>query len=48
MTPEIQVEHIADANIHHTEEALVPLLELALVEYLHSDDRGVLDGAALK
>ena len=43
MTTELQVEVVADANVHYTEEALVPLLELPLVEDLNSNDRGFLD-----
>lgn len=45
MTTNFQVEHIANTNIHDSEETLVALLELALVEYLHGDHRRVLDGA---
>ena len=45
MSPEFQVQHIADPHIDYAEEALIPLLELALVEYLDSDDGRVLNSA---
>ena len=48
MPAQLQVKHIADTNIDHTEEALIPLLELALVENLDGDHRGILDGAKTK
>lgn len=45
MATELKVEMISDANIHHTKEALVPLLELPLVENLDSNDGRLLDHA---
>ena len=41
---ELQVEVVTDANVNYTEEALVPLLELALVEDLHRNDGVLLHG----
>ena len=43
MTTELQVEVVTDTNVNYTEEALVPLLELPLVEDLNSNDRRFLD-----
>lgn len=43
MTTELQVEVVTDANVNYPEEALVPLLELPLVEDLDSNDRRFLD-----
>lgn len=43
MTPELQVDYVGDAHIDDSEEALVPLLELALVEYLDRYYRRVFD-----
>lgn len=40
-----QVQDIADLYVDYTEEALIASFEFALIEYLHSDNRGVLDGA---
>ena len=45
MSTEFQVKHVADAHIDDPKKALVALLELALVEYLDGNDRGLLDGA---
>ena len=45
MAPELQVDYVADAHIDDSEEALVPLLELALVKYLDRYDRRVFDSA---
>ena len=45
MPTELQIQDIADTDIDDSEEALVPSLELALVEDLHGDDGGVLDGS---
>ena len=42
MSPEFQVDHIADSYVHYTKKALVPFLELALIENLDGDNRGVL------
>lgn len=44
MTTELQVNDIADFDVHHSEETLIPFLELALVEDLDCDDRIVLHG----
>jgi len=40
---EPQIQHIANSHIYNAQESLVLPLELALVEYLDSDDRGILD-----
>lgn len=45
MRTELKVEHVADSDIDDTKEALVAPLELALIEYLHRDDGGILDSA---
>ena len=45
MPSEFQVEHVADPDVDYTEEALVPLLELALVEDLDCDHRVLLHRA---
>ena len=45
MTAELQVQYIADTDVHNAEETLIALLELTLVEYLHSDNGGILDSA---
>ena len=42
---ELQVEDIANLDVDYTEEALIASFELALIKYLHGDNRGVLDGA---
>jgi len=39
MTSQLQVEHIANFDIHHSQEALILSLELALVEDLNRYDR---------
>ena len=44
---EFQVEHVADPDVDYTEEALVPLLELALVEDLDGNDRGIFHEAGM-
>jgi hypothetical protein len=41
MTAQFQIKHIANTDINNPEEALVPSLELALIEDLNSDDRGI-------
>lgn len=41
MTSQLQVKYIVDAHVYDSEETLVALLELALVEYLHCNDRGI-------
>ena len=46
MPAQFQVKNIADTNVDDSEETLIPLLELTLVEDLHSNDRRFLDGAA--
>jgi hypothetical protein len=38
MTTQFQIQDIADANVDNTQEALVPALKLALVEYLNSNN----------
>ena len=43
MPSQLQINHIADFDVHHSEEALVPLLEFALVEDLDCNHGGVLD-----
>ena len=45
MPTELQIQNIADTNIDDSEEALVPSLELALVEDLHRNDGVLLYGA---
>lgn len=45
MPSELQVEHIADADVDHAQESLIPTLELSLVENLDGDDGRVLDDA---
>ena len=44
MPAQLQVKHIADTNIDDSEETLIPLLELALVEDLHRNDGVLLHG----
>jgi hypothetical protein len=44
MTVQSKVQNIADFDVDNAEEALIPPLELALIEYLDCDDGGVLDG----
>lgn len=43
MTTKFKVQHIADSHIHHAQKSLIPPLELALVEYLNSNNRRILD-----
>jgi hypothetical protein len=43
----VQVDDIAYANIDHTKEALILLLELLLVEYLDSQDTVFGDSATM-
>lgn len=38
MTAQLQVQNIADADVYYPEETLVPSLELALIEYLNSNN----------
>ena len=45
MATKLEVEDIPHANVDDTQEALVPTLELALVEDLDSDNRRLLDHA---
>ena len=45
MATKLEVEDIPHANVDDTQEALVPTLELALVEYLDGNDRVFLHGA---
>ena len=42
MSPEFEIENIADSNVDDTKETLVAALKLALVEDLHSNHRRVL------
>lgn len=46
MSTQFKVENVADSDIDNSKKALVASLELTLVKYLDSDDRGILDGAA--
>jgi len=41
MSTQLEVNHIGDTNVDHAQEALIPLLELALVKDLNGNDRGV-------
>ena len=43
MATQLKVNHIRDTDVDHTQEALVPFLELALVEDLDCNHGGVLD-----
>lgn len=45
MTTELKVDNIANADIDHSEEALVAFLELSLVKDLYCNHGRVLDGA---
>ena len=45
MPAQFQVKNIADTNVDDSEETLIPLLELTLVEDLHRNDGRFLDGA---
>ena len=45
MTPEFEIQDIANPYVHHTQKALVSSLKLFLVEYLNCHDRGVLHKA---
>jgi len=38
MAIKFQIQHIADSDVHNTQETLIPPLELALVENLDGDD----------
>ena len=42
---QFKVENVADSDIDNSKETLVTSLEFALIEYLDSDDGGILDGA---
>ena len=44
MATELEIEHVTDADVYYSKEALIALLELALVEDLHRNDGGLLDG----
>ena len=46
MTAQLQVQNIADTDIYYPKETLVPSFELALIEYLNSNNRRVLHDAA--
>ena len=43
MAAEFKIDVIAHSNVYDTEEALIPLLELALVKDLNCDDGRVFD-----
>lgn len=45
MSSELEVEHVADFDVDHTEEALVSTLELSLVKDLNGNDGRLLDRA---
>lgn len=45
LAAQLQIDHICDTDVNDAQEALVPLLELLLVEDLHRNDRGVGDGS---
>lgn len=45
MASELQVDDIADFNVDDTQETLIPLLELALVENLDSNHGALLHRA---
>lgn len=47
MATQLEVNHIRDTNVDHTQEALVPFLELALVEDLDGNDRGIFHEAGM-
>jgi hypothetical protein len=38
MSAEVNIQHVRDTNVDDAQEALVPLLELALVEDLDRND----------
>lgn len=46
MPAELQIEDVANADIHDTEETLVALLEFALVKDLDGNDRRFLNHTA--
>lgn len=46
MTTQLKVNDIRDTNVDHTQEALVPLLELALVKDLDGNDGRIFHEAA--
>ena len=48
MDPQLQVEDITDTDVDYAKETLVPSFELALIEYLNSNNRRVLHDAAVK
>jgi len=43
MAIQIEIKNIANADIDYSKKALVPPLKFALVEYLHCNNRGVLN-----
>jgi hypothetical protein len=43
MAAKLKIENIANTNIDHSEEALIPPFELALVKYLYRNNGRVLD-----
>jgi hypothetical protein len=45
MSAQFQVNHIANPYIDYPKEALISLFELALIENLHSNYRGILDSS---
>ena len=46
MATQFEIKHVTNSDIYDTQKSLIPALKLALVEYLHSNDRRVLDHAA--
>ena len=44
MTAKLEVDHICDTDVDHTQKPLIPFLELALVEDLHRNDGVLLHG----
>lgn len=46
MPSQLQVQHIAHTNVDDSKETLIALLELALVEDLDGNNRGILHVSA--
>lgn len=46
VTSHLQIDDIGDTNVDNAQEALIPLLELALVEDLYRNDGRVFHGSA--
>jgi hypothetical protein len=46
MPAKLKVQHVAHTDVDDAEKPLIPPLELALIEYLDCNDRGIIwDGA---